>query len=106
MACLDAPLTDGGDSALDLGAALVVVSQVARLAHAHRIELSVRVGTLGRVLISTVLAIARRAHVFGVMLTVGMRAFRNLHHLDLLRVEQFPQLLFLAEHGVLRSVAG
>ena len=91
MACLDAPLTDGGDSALDLGAALVVVSQVARLAHAHGIELSIRVGTLGRVLISTVLAIARRAHALGVMLSLSVRALRDFlsvfphTHLGLLR---------------------
>lgn len=41
----------------------MVVSEIARLAHAHRVEHPIWVGALGRVLAPTVLPVAARTHV-------------------------------------------
>lgn len=64
---------------LDLGATLMVVGEVASLAHAHRVEQSISVTALGRVLVATELAVAGRAHVLGVVLAVRVRTFSDLH---------------------------
>ena len=57
----------------------MIVGQVTSLTHAHRVELPVGVRTFGGILVPTKLSVTRGAHVFGVMLSVGMRALCNLH---------------------------
>ena len=71
---------------LDLGSSLVVVWEVAGLAHAHGVEQSVGVLAVEGVLVTTELAVARGAHVLGVVLSVHVRAFGDSHHVWLLKV--------------------
>lgn len=73
------PFDLGGELSLDLGSSLVVIGQIARLAHAHGVQLSVSMSTLGGVLISAVLSIARWTHVLGVVLAIGVRTLSDLH---------------------------
>ena len=79
----DVSLADGGEAALDLGPLLVVVGQVARLALAAGIQRSVSVPASSRVLVSTVLTVARGAHALGVVLSIRVRARRDVFRLGL-----------------------
>lgn len=79
---------------LDLGSSLVVVTQVASLAHAHGVEQSVLVLTFSGVLVSAELSIARGAHVLSVVLSVGVRALGDGHHSSLLNFIGFTRLLW------------
>jgi len=42
---------------------LVVIRQVTSLTHAHRIQQSIRVGTVPSILVSSILSIAARTHI-------------------------------------------
>ena len=55
---------------LHLGSLLMVVGEVASLAHALRVEKSVMVLTISSIVVSTKLSIAGGAHVLGVVLSV------------------------------------
>ena len=57
----------------------VVVSQVAGLAFANRVQQSVSVATLPGVLVPAVLSVAWRAHVLRIVLSVSMWALGDLH---------------------------
>lgn len=59
----------------------MIVAQIAGLAHAHRIKEPVFVGAIVSHLVPSVFPIAGRAHVFGVVLSVDVGAFRYLHNL-------------------------
>jgi hypothetical protein len=63
---------------------LVIVAQVAGLAHTHRVQQPVLVLAVVGVLIAAVLPVARRAHVLGVVLSVDVRALGDFHYLLLL----------------------
>jgi hypothetical protein len=58
----------------------VVISQVAGLAHPHRVKKPLCVFTSPGILIPSKLTITGRAHVLGVVLSVDMWTFGNLHH--------------------------
>jgi hypothetical protein len=59
----------------------MIVTEITRLAHAHRVQESILVLAVPCILIAAKLSVARWAHVLGVVLTVDVRAFRDLHHL-------------------------
>jgi len=65
---------------LHLGSLLMVVGEVASLAHALGVEKSVMMLTISCVIISTELSIAGGAHVLGVVLSVWMWALSDLHN--------------------------
>ena len=69
---------------LDLGSSLVVVAQVASLAHTHRVKKSVVMLAVKSILVSAELAVAGRTHVFGVVFTGGMRALSEGHYVRFL----------------------
>ena len=58
---------------------LVIVAQVASLTQTHGVVRLVSVFTLVGHLVSSMLPIARRTHVFGVVLSVNMGTRSNLH---------------------------
>ena len=60
-----------------LGAPNMVVREVALLAHSHRVEKPVGMAALSCIDLTAEALIARRTHVFGVMLSVGMGAVRD-----------------------------
>ena len=64
---------------LDLGSSLVVIRQVAGLAHTHGVQKAVMMLTLPSILVSSELSVARRAHVFSVVLSVGVWALGDCH---------------------------
>ena len=66
-------------SPLDLGSSLVVIGEVAGLAHADGVVESIGVFALGGILLSTEFAVARRAHVLGVVLSVRVGALGDKH---------------------------
>lgn len=66
-----------------LSSSLVVVTQVASLTHADWVVQSFSVLAVPGQLVSSKLSVARRAHVFGIVLSVNMWALRNLHRITL-----------------------
>lgn len=58
----------------------MVVGEVASLALALRVEESVFVDAVPRVLVPTVFAVAGGAHVLGVVLSLGVGAFCDKHN--------------------------
>ena len=66
---------------LDLGTSFVVVRQIACLAHSHTVEESISVFAVESVLIPSKLAVARGAHVLGVVLSMHVRAFGDCHNI-------------------------
>lgn len=58
---------------------LVVVAQIAGLAHTHGVVEPVSVLAVPGKLVATKLTVTGGAHVLGVVLAVGMGALRNLH---------------------------
>lgn len=86
---------------LSLGASLVVVTQVACLAHANRVIQLISMLAIPGQLVSSKLSVAWRAHVFGIVLSVNMRALRNFHRITLvLLLVTFRNHLFLNSSGV------
>ena len=59
--------------------------------------------TLRGVLVSTELSVARRAHVFSIVLSSYMRTLRDFHHFDLVEPKLVDFFLFLLDS---RSVVG
>ena len=89
---LDANTADGlfrvgtlvfGVLSLCLGLSLVIVTQVASLAHTDGVVQLVSVFTVPGSLVSTELSIAGRAHVLGIMLSVNVWTLGDLHDIRL-----------------------
>ena len=68
---------------LHLSSLLVVVREVASLAHALGVEKSVMMLTVSCIVVSTKLSIAGGAHVLGVVLSIWMWALSDLHNVVL-----------------------
>ena len=64
---------------LSLGSSLVVVTQVASLAHTHGVVQSLTVMAVPGHLVTAKLTVARGTHVLGVVLSMHMRALGDLH---------------------------
>jgi membrane associated rhomboid family serine protease len=71
----------------------VIVREVASLAHSHRVKQPFFVGAVPSILISPILSVAARAHVFGIMFSIYMGTFGNFHHLLVRYVRLFFQSL-------------
>lgn len=71
--------------ALDLGLVLEVLRQIALLAHSLRVKQPVFVRALCGILVAPHFPVAGRAHVFGVVLAVRVRALGDRHHEGVLR---------------------
>lgn len=55
-----------------LGSYLMIIGEVACLTHAHRVEESIVMWTVPRILIATILPVAARAHILRVVFSVHM----------------------------------
>jgi hypothetical protein len=62
-----------------LGSSLVIVTQIAGLAHSDGVVQLLGMSTVPGHLVSTKLSVTGRAHVFGVMLSVNVWARSDLH---------------------------
>lgn len=59
----------------------MIIGEVASLAHAHGVQHSISVGAARRVLAPPVLTVAARAHVLCIVLSAGVGAACDEHHL-------------------------
>ena len=64
---------------LNLGASHMVIREIALLAQAHGVEQSVSMATFSGIHLATEALVARSAHIFGIMLSVGVRTLGDRH---------------------------
>jgi hypothetical protein len=64
---------------LNLGASHMVIREIALLAQAHGVQQSVCVAAFRGVHLTTKTLVARSAHVFGIVLPVGVRTIGDAH---------------------------
>lgn len=83
----------------------MVIAKIASLAHSHGVQQPILMLTIPSVLVSPILPIARRAHIFSVVLSVNMWTLGDLHHL-LRRLLAQQRRLYLLQGCLFRHRLG